>query len=487
LPGQVPRLEKTLKVALGGTTLKDPLGAYRTMALRVEDWGLEVGAERDLVVDGCSALELAAEYGTPLHVVHEARLRETVASYIRAFRERYAGDVEPFYAMKCNGVPGVVSMVFQSGAKPEVMSEYEYWLARRLGVPPAEIIVNGPHKGKRFLRALVSEGVKFVVVDSLQELDVLGQVCSELDRPANLLLRLNPDYTPYGMNPATATASRKGAIFGLDLASGEERTALALCRQSRLLRYQGLHVHIGTGCKRAEDYSRAFARFSSVLQVAESEYGLETGYLNFGGGFGSATAREYKTGEFLLYLGFGRLPPPPRTVDQSGFAQFADHICGPVEAFCRQHGHSLPRLILEPGRSLISSNILFLMSVRVLKPAGKRSTWAVTDGGMWTTTFNPTFEYHEIFVCRDVLADRTRKYNITGSAFYGGDYIVHNKRLPPLREGDVLALMDAGAYFTAMESNFGRPRPPYVAVKQGRARVLRRPERSEDMLSRDVL
>jgi diaminopimelate decarboxylase len=457
------------------------------MALRVEDWGLQVGSDRELVIDGCSTLDLAAEYGTPLHVVHEARLRHTVESYIRTFRERYAGEVEPYYAMKCNGVPGVVEIVLTCGAKPEVMSEYEYWLAKHLGIPANEIIVNGPHKPERFLRTLVSDGAKLIVVDSLHELETLERVCSECGQEAKVLLRLNPDYTPYGMNPATATASRKGAVFGLDITQGEERTALALCRKSGFLRYKGLHVHIGTGCKRAEDYSQVFERFRHTLEASEKEYGLETAYMNFGGGFGSSTAREYKTGEFLVYLGFGRLPAPPRLSDQSGFGEFSDHICGPLESFCRTSGLKLPRLILEPGRSLISSNIIFLMRVHRLKAAGRRSSWAVTDGGMWTSTFNPTFEYHEMFLCRDVVAARPQKYNITGSTFYGGDAIVHNKKLPPLRVGDVLALMDAGAYFTAMESNFGRPRPPYVGVKEGRVRVLRRPETSEDMLSRDVL
>ena len=88
------------------------------MALHVEDWGLQVGSNRELMIDGCGALDLAAEFGTPLHVVHEARLCQTVETYIRTFRERYAGEVEPFYAMKCNGVPGVVQMVLECGAKP---------------------------------------------------------------------------------------------------------------------------------------------------------------------------------------------------------------------------------------------------------------------------------------------------------------------------------------------------------------------------------
>jgi diaminopimelate decarboxylase len=455
-------------------------------SLRVEDWCLGTGPNRELLVDGASALDLAEAHGTPLHVVHEKRLRQTVEAYTESFRRRYSGNLEPFYALKCNGVPGVVKVVLGCGVKPEVMSEYEYEVARRLGADPNDIIVNGPYKPKSFLRRLVSDGVKLVVIDSLSELEQLDSICSDLKREANLLLRINPDFTPRGMNPATATASRTGAVFGLDLRQGEERAAFDTCRSSRFLRYLGLHVHIGTGCKRARDYSRAFDHFSEVLLTAQKHFGLETQYLDYGGGFGSPTAREYATGEFLLYLGFRRLPRPPRIADQSSFSEFAEHICGPLEQFCMKHGLPLPTLILEPGRSLISSNIFFLMSVLALKPAGGKTIWAVTDGGFWTTTFPPTFEYHELFLCRDVEATRSRKYSLRGHAFFGGDYIVHNKKLPPLRVGDVLALMDSGAYFTAMESNFGHPRPPYVTVENGRARLLRRRENPSDLLARDL-
>ena len=457
------------------------------MSLRIEDWGCGAGPGGELVMDRCAVSELAGEFGTPLHVVHESRLCRTVAAYIRSFRDRYAGEVEPFYAFKCNSVPGVVNTILACGVQSEVMSEYEYWLARRLGASPSEIIVNGPYKPERFLGQLVSEGVKLVVVDSLHELGGLERICTDLKKEVNLLLRLNPDFTPYGMNPATATASRTGAVFGLDLAHDEVRRALDICGRSPYLRYQGLHVHIGTGCKRAVDYSRAFHRFSDVLLTVKREYGLETEYLDFGGGFGSATAREYKTGEFLLYLGFRRLPSPPRSRDQSDFEAFAEHICGPLETYCGTNGLKLPRLILEPGRSLVSSNVIFLMTVLDLKPANGSAWWAVTDGGMWTTTFNPTFEYHEVFLARDVRAPRPNRYHLTGSALYGGDYILHNKKLPVLQRGDVLALMDSGAYFTAMESNFGRTRPAYVAVKQGSVRVLRRRETVEDMLVRDLV
>jgi diaminopimelate decarboxylase len=130
--------------------------------------------------------------------------------------------------------------------------------------------------------------------------------------------------------------------------------------------------------------------------------------------------------------------------------------------------------------------VVLLIRVLGLEGAGKRSTWATTDGGMWTTAFPPTFEYHELFLCRDVAGERAHHYSIRGASLVGGDHIVRHKGMPLLRVGDVLAVMDSGAYFTSMESNLGRPRPPYVAVDRGRVRVLRAPETSADMLARDV-
>ncbi len=455
------------------------------MSLRIEDWGLAEGLDGGLVVDGCSTSSVAETYGTPVHVVHERRLRDSVGEYIRAFRERYPAEVLPCYALKCNGVPAVVEMILQSGAKPEVMSEYEYWLARRLGAAPGDIVVNGPHKSKRFLERLVSDGVGLVVVDSMFELERLSEVCADLGQEAKLLLRLNPDFVPKGMSASTAAASRSGSVFGLDMKEDEHSIAFDLCRRDPFLRFQGVHVHIGTGCKIAADYARVFELIGPAL-LAARERGLETRWLDFGGGYGSATAREFTSLEFLRYIGFGRLPSPPEPGRQATFAEFAERISGAVESFCGRHRLPIPSLILEPGRALVSSNIFLLLSVLDVEPPRRGVSLAVTDGGRWTTTLQPTYEYHEIFLCNDPSAPRSARYTIAGIHAFGGDIITRNRLLPPLEAGDVLAVMDSGAYFTSMESNFGHPRPPYVAVRNGEARLVRRREEPEDMLARDA-
>jgi diaminopimelate decarboxylase len=266
---------------------------------------------------------------------------------------------------------------------------------------------------------------------------------------------------------------------------GEHRLAFDYCRRHPLLRFHGVHVHIGTGCKSAADYARVFRLIGPALLAARDQ-GLETRCLDFGGGYGSATAREFTSLEFLRYIGFGRLPPPPEPARQATFAEFAERISSAVESFCGEHGLPLPSLILEPGRALVSSNIFLLLSVLDVGPPKRGVSLVVTDGGRWTTTLQPTYEYHELFLCNDVSARRSERYTIAGSHAFGGDIITRNRRLPALEVGDVLALMDSGAYFTSMESNFGHPRPPYVAVRDGKARLLRRREEPEDMLARDA-
>jgi len=113
-------------------------------------------------------------------------------------------------------------------------------------------------------------------------------------------------------------------------------------------------------------------------------------------------------------------------------------------------------------------------------------TWAITDGGAGTVAFPLYYEYHEILLCRAPRAPRSSRYTIVGPACFSADWICRNKRMPRLDPGDVLAVCDAGAYFTVQESNFGFPRPAIVGVERGRIRELRRRETFEDMVCRDT-
>ncbi len=456
----------------------------RSNVLPPEAWGLTVDDADVLRVGECSTLDLAREYGTPLHVVHRNRLLSTAAAFTRAFTDRYPGAVSVHYAFKCNAVPGIVQLLRQAGLRAEVCTPFELELASRLGFPGSDIVVNGPGKTTTFLRQAIEHGVRFVVVDALDELATLTAQAEALSTPISVLLRVNPDYVPRGMNRGSATGSRRGCAFGLDLRSGEVDRALDIVQREGRAQFHGFHFHIGTGIRDAGDYRRALRRLRRLVERTRRR-GLAIGTIDVGGGFGVPTTREMTTLEMLAYQGWGRLPSPARPHQALTFAHLADAVTeGIGDLFPPDE---LPELLVEPGRSIVSPNQLLLLTVKGIKERPGVGTWVVTDGGLGTVTTPTYYEYHEVFPCDGVRRRRTEFVQIIGPACFAGDIVYRNKPMPRLQTGDVLAVMDSGAYFTAMESSFGFPRPPVVSVSGHRHTMLRRRETFEDMVSRDTM
>jgi diaminopimelate decarboxylase len=454
------------------------------MVLRPEDWGFAVDADGMLLVGGASTHDLARVHGTPLHVIDEAGLRSRARRFRMAFDAAYPGSVTAHYALKCNNTPGVVKMILEEGLRPEVGTLYEWDLARELDVPPRDVVVNGPCKGSLLERAITA-GAGLLVVDSFEELGVVATLAERAHRRPRVLLRVNPNCVPKGMNRASATGSRKQSVFGFDLESGEVHRALRWLRKSRSLHFAGLHAHVGTGIRSPEDYRRPLRRLVACAAEA-NRLGLQVEVLDTGGGFGVATSREFNTREFLIYQAIGRLPQAPRADRFPAPEAFAHAVAGTVADACAQHGVPLPRLVIEPGRAITSSAGVLLVTVGAIKQREGVGTWAITDGGAGTVAFPLFYEYHEVLLCRAPSASRSRTYSMVGAACHSADWIYRNKKMPPLRPGDVLAICDAGAYFTVQECNFGFPRPAIVAVRDGSARLLRSRETFDEMVQRDA-
>ena len=464
--------------------------------LRIENWGLAADESGALIVGGARAEDLARTYGTPLHVIDEAALRTRVRRFRDAFEAAYHGRVSVHYALKCNSTPGIVERIVSEGIRLEAGTLFEWTLARRLGVPPGGIVVNGPHKGPLLDAALGTDPAGWtgaagrdeaplVVADGPADLDAIETAAMWSGHVARVLLRVNPNAVPKGMNRASATGSRKHSVFGFDPASGEIAPALDRLARSRAIRFEGFHCHAGTGIRRRDDYDRPIAVLLDAA-VEAARRGHETRALDVGGGFGVPTSREMDTIQFLLYQGAGRLPKPPDPRRCPPIEAFAAAVCAAVENGCAVRGLPLPALLLEPGRSLVSGAGVLLLTVGSIKHRRGVRSWAIADGGAGTVAFPLFYEYHEIFLCRAPAAPRGHTYALVGPACFSADWICRCKRMPELRPGDVLAVCDAGAYFTVQESNFGFPRPAIIAVSGGNARVLRRRETFEDMVSRDA-
>jgi len=448
-------------------------------------WGLESGSSGELVAAGCSTIDLAGRYGTPLHVVHERRLEDTARRFVTTAQAQYAGIVSVHYPFKCNSVPGVIEIIRRAGLKAEVMTQYELELALYLGFENKEIIVNGPCKTEEFIRKSIENRIGLLIVDSLEELVVIRRIADGMRTRPDILLRINPDYVPRGMNYGSATGSRKGCAFGLDLKSGEAGHALRLLQDSPGLGFKGFHFHIGTGIRDARDHADALSCLPLLVEEARRA-GQMVQVVDVGGGIAATTTREFTSFEMLRYQALGTLPSRNDGRDEERCFANVTHAISHAVARAFPKGE-LPELIYEPGRCIASPNQFLLLTINGVKTRAGVGTWLIADGGLSTVTLPTYYEYHEVILANDVNRPLAEKATIIGPACFAGDVIYRNKFLPVIRKGEVIAIMDTGAYFTALESFFGFYQPAVVAVADGKARLIRARESFNGCIRRDVV
>lgn len=456
----------------------------RLTTLQSEAWGLTHDADGALQMEGVRLVDLAREYGTPLHVVDRPRLSRAAAEFVAACAAAYGGRTSVHYAMKANGVRAVVQAIRDVGLGIEVMTEFELSLALRLGFQPTQVIVNGPCKTPEFLRLCVCTGVKAIIVDSRAEIEDLAMISASLDAGADVLLRVNVDHVPRGVNGDSAAASRRQSVFGLDAKGGEVERALADLRARPRLRFRGFHVHAGTGIRDPRSHAASLRSLPALVRLAKGA-GFGVDVVDVGGGYASTTSREYTSWEMLAYQVRGRAPRVVLRADEFRASDFAREIARTVED-CFDAA-SLPELIFEPGRSLVGPNQLLLLTVRRVKERRGVGTWLVADGGLGTVTLPTYYEHHEVFLCDDARRPRERDVTIVGPACFGGDIVYRRKRMPVVHPGEVIAVMDSGAYFTGLESSFGFARVAIAEVGAEGHRLLRRRETFDDWTSRDIL
>jgi diaminopimelate decarboxylase len=455
------------------------------MDLQPELWGLNKTGEGHLLIGGCDAVELADEYGTPLYAVNETRLRENYTNFFKAFASRYP-HVEVYYSYKTNCIPGVLEVLHNCGAKAEVISGYELWVALRLGIHPDSIVFNGPNKTNEELETAIRNGIKLIIADSLVEIERIDRIAGELGLKANLGIRVCPNVVPKGMNPFTATGSRKSQ-FGVDLETGEAFTAFKKATGATHIDLLAMHCMIGSGIKDAKAYAKALTKMFKLAGKVKAELGKDIQYLDVGGGYGTPGHYDMTGIDLLLYQVLNKMPSPPQPRTCPSVDDFARVITESVRQGCTQYSLVQPTLILEPGRRITGDGQVLLLRVGGIKERSGIGSLVITDGGMISTSLMLFAEYHKVFVANKMNAVNMRKYNVFGRVCTTADLLYKGIKLPVLDERDVLAVMDTGAYFVSTSSNFAYPRPPVVMVKDGKASVIREREHYDDLISKDVI
>ncbi len=413
--------------------------------------GIENG---HLTIGGVDAVAMAEKFGTPLYVTDESRLRANYQRFQSAFP-----DADIYYAAKANYNLTILKILAQEGAGADVFSDGELFCALKAGISPDRMLFNGNSKTDAELEMAVREGVR-VSVDSLDELRMLSKIAGVQGAEVEVAFRVNPDVSPK-THPKIATGL-KTSKFGIPHAEvvSAYKEALAL----KNIKPVGIHCHIGSQILDVAPFAESARKMMELVERV-NKIGVELKFVDLGGGLGV----PYKPGE--------KAPSP---------SELADAILPIFEERTKSLGIA-PKLILEPGRYIGADSTILLARVNTVKRAYKN--FVGIDAG-FNLLLRPVMydAHHDIVVANKANQSPSDTYTVVGPICESGDVLASDRSLPKVEKGDLLAILDVGAYGFSMSSQYnGRPRCAEVLVCDGKAEIVRKRESYDDLLKNQVI
>jgi diaminopimelate decarboxylase len=338
------------------------------------------------------------------------------------------------------------------------------------GIDPAKIEVHGNNKSLSEIDRAVSVGVKTIVMDSLHEIDRVAAMARKHNKVQGVMLRLTPGIQAH--THESISTAHEDVKFGFSIASGAAWMAVEAVLAHPELELRGFHSHIGSQIFGTESFQLAADRLISLLAKYRDVYGKELPELDLGGGYGIAYLPEDEA------LEPGEVMPALRSA---------------VTSACEKHKLKIPMISIEPGRAIVGPTTFTLYEVGTTKDVvledGATRRYISIDGGM-SDNIRPSLydaQYHAVIAQRASTANSISS-RVVGKHCETGDIVIRDISLPAdIAPGDLIAIPATGAYGRSMASNYNHvPRPPVVAVNNGKARVIVRRENEEDLLALDV-
>lgn len=403
-----------------------------------------------LYCDGISLETLARKYGTPLYVYSAYQIAERLLLFQNAFAHR---DHLVCYAVKANSALAILRLLAGMGAGFDIVSGGE--LERVLAAAPEavdRVVFSGVGKTAPEIDRALEVGILEFNVESEAELDLLASRAQKLKKRARFALRVNPDVFAE-THPYISTGLREHK-FGIDI-----RKAAAIYKRaakSRWLEAHGVSVHIGSQIRSAEPFGAALERVAQLVHQLEKS-GIALRSIDAGGGLGI----DYHGGSF----------------------DASDKVREYASALDRALRGFQGRLMLEPGRFLVAQAGALIARVLTVKQNGKK-TFVITDAAMNDLIRPALYQAHHEIVPVALRRGKSRVVDIVGPVCETGDFFARDRKLAPVHPGDLVALLDAGAYGMAQSSNYNtRPRPAEVLVEGKQHRLIRRRETIADLLA----
>lgn len=428
---------------------------------------LSVNENGHLAFAGVDTLVLAQEFGTPLYVMDEARIRENCRVYQRAMKEAFGAESGPLYASKAASFKRMYEIMKEENMSIDVVSPGEIATAVKAGFPMARAYFHGNNKTDADISYAMDCGVGFFVADNEDELRAIDREAAKRGAKQNVLLRLTP-----GIDPHTYEAVATGKVdskFGAAIETGQAEEFVKLACALPNVTLLGYHCHVGSQVFDEDgtvyhDAAKIMLRFAADM---EKRQGAAMKILNLGGGYGV------------------RYTEDDPSVDIAANIQ---KLAGTMKALCQEYGLAMPRVLLEPGRSIVADSGMTLYTAGSTKSIPGYKNYVSVDGGM---TDNPRYALYgskyTVYLANKMNEAQDFVCDVVGRCCESGDIIQPGVRMAKPARGDIIAVCTTGAYNYSMASNYNRiPRPAVVMLKDGAARVAVRRETFDDLTALDV-
>lgn len=423
----------------------------------------QLNAAGHLTIGGCDALDLARHYGTPLVVYDVSQIRNQIRAFKRIFEENGV-NYAVSYASKAFAAIAMYQLAAEEGAHVDVVSGGELFTAIAAGFPMERVSFHGNNKSYAELEMAVRHHVGVIMLDNFHEIDLLAEVLKTADTTIKVMLRITPGISAH-TNKYIATG-QVDSKFGFDLASGQADQALEKVLANPRMQMEGLHAHIGSQIFELVGFEQVADKLVGVADHWQKKYGYQARVINVGGGFG------------IRYVSADH-PLKPE--------QFVDAIIKSIKSAIQQTGLSMPAIWIEPGRSIVGPAGYNLYTVGSRKDVPGLKPYVTVDGGMGDNIRPALYQAkYETVLASDPQAPIKEHVKLAGKYCESGDILSDDQGLPATKPGDVLAMLDTGAYGYSMASNYNRNgRPAVVFAEGGRAKLVVERESYEDLIRLD--
>lgn len=418
----------------------------------------------NLEIGNCDTLELANEFGTPLYVMDEEMIRKNC----KMFKENFIMEdieTEVIYASKAFLNLSMCKLVEEENLSIDVVSGGELYTVLKANFPPNKIYMHGNNKTRDELILAINNGVRRIIVDNIQEIIKIENLCTTLGKKIDILLRVNPGIEAH--THEYIQTSKNDSKFGISIFQNEIYEAINLLKESENICLKGFHCHIGSQIFEENSFYSLTLEMLEFLNKIKVDYGFITQELNLGGGFG-------------VYYYHGDAPIELQDCLQS--------MLSIIKNKCNEIDIKIPKIMIEPGRSIVANAGTTLYTVGGTKKTFGGKHFVFIDGGMTDNPRTALYDAkYEGVIANKLNFNNTNTYTIAGKCCESGDIIIKDIGLPTVETDDILAVFSTGAYNYSMSSNYNRiPKPAVIFVNKGQCKLVVKRETFEDIVRNDM-